>query len=117
MVGLFRMCTSLLVSALNAMVCCLMSPVLTEELIQDVGRHIKIFLSCFERFDKEMRKESDKPHWISSNNFICLLNLPDMLRLFGPLRNLWEGGGQEKRCWELFNQSGMATGKSGRSIC
>ena len=62
----------LLVSALNAMVCRLMSPTLTEELIQDGGRHIKIFLSCFERFDKEMRKESDK----AALDFFLQLHLP-----------------------------------------
>ena len=34
------------------------------------------------------------PGWISSCNFVCLLNLPDAMREFGPLRNLWEGSYQ-----------------------
>ena len=34
------------------------------------------------------------PGWISSCNFVCLLNLPDAMREYGPLRNLWEGSYQ-----------------------
>ena len=34
------------------------------------------------------------PGWISSCNFVCLLNLPNAMRQFGPLRNLWEGSFQ-----------------------
>ena len=30
--------------------------------------------------------------WCAKSNFICLLNLPDTMRRYGPLRLLWEGG-------------------------
>jgi hypothetical protein len=89
------------ISALNAMVSRLMSPTVTPEHIVDVERHIKIFLSSFETFDEGMRTEKDKPRWISSYNFVCLLNLPDVIREFGPLRNLWEGGGQGEKFLRL----------------
>jgi hypothetical protein len=34
---------------------------------------------------------------MTSYNFICLLNLPDIVKQFGPLPNLWEGGGQGEK--------------------
>jgi hypothetical protein len=35
-----------------------------------------------------------KPKWISSYNLFCLLNLPFVVALFGPiLRLYWEGAG------------------------
>ena len=89
------------ISSLNAMVSRLMTPSVTTEHIVDIERHIKIFLSSFETFDANMRADKDKPTWISSYNFICLLNLPDVIREFGPLRNLWEGGGQGEKFLRL----------------
>lgn len=32
------------------------------------------------------------PPWISKYNFVCLLNIPDVMKKFGPIRNYWEGG-------------------------
>jgi hypothetical protein len=59
-----------------------------------------------------MRRESDTPTWITSYNFICLLNVPNMLATFGPLRNFWEGGGmgekfiqQIKPLWNGFRKN------------
>ena len=89
------------ISALNAMVSRLMRTTITPEHVDDVERHIKIFLSSFETFDAGMRAETEKPTWISSYNFVCLLNLPDVMREFGPLRNLWEGGGQGEKFLRL----------------
>jgi len=57
----------------------------------------KIFLTYFECFDKTMREENATPTWITSYNFVCLLNLPTMLATFGPLRNYWEGGGMGEK--------------------
>jgi hypothetical protein len=39
-------------------------------------------------------KKNYIPKFRSSYNFACLLNLPDLIREFGPLRNLWEGAAQ-----------------------
>ena len=33
-----------------------------------------------------------KKTWLSSYNFVCLLNLPDQIKKLGPIRNQWEGG-------------------------
>ena len=89
------------VGAMKAMVSRLMCRSVTEANVQDVERHIKIFLNSFEVFDKAMRCGEDTPTWISSYNFICLTNLPSILREFGPLRNMWEGGGQGEKILRL----------------
>ena len=44
-----------------------------------------------------MRSEKNKPMWLTFYNFICLTNLPALLWEFGPLHNLWEGGGMGKK--------------------
>ena len=59
--------------------------------------HIKLFLSAFDRFDGKIRKSKDKPMWLSSYNYVCLLNIPEVMNEFGPLSNLWEGGGQGEK--------------------
>ena len=38
-----------------------------------------------------VRLEDGKPMWLSKFNFLCLLNLPEALREFGPARNYFEG--------------------------
>ena len=89
------------VESMKAMVSRLMCRFVTETHVRDVERHIKIFLNSFEAFDCAMRQGEDSPTWISSYNFICLTNLPSVLREFGPLRNLWEGGGQGEKILRL----------------
>ena len=79
--------------ALKAMVARVMAKEITKRDIEMVDYHIRLFLNRFEAFDKGMRDVKDKPTWISSYNFICLTNIPSMLQEFGPVRNLWEGGG------------------------
>jgi len=69
--------------------------------VQDVERHVKIFLNAFDVFDSAMRDGDVTPTWISSYNFICLTNLPSVLREFGPLRNMWEGAGQGEKILRL----------------
>jgi hypothetical protein len=81
--------------SLNAMVARTMVLEVTDEVVLDLDRHIKIFLSCVDRFDEGMRASSltrKKPLWIQSSNFIALLNLPKAMQRFGPPRELWEGG-------------------------
>ena len=45
------------VASLKAMVSRLMALEVTEQQVRDVDRHIKIFLSCFERLDRVTRSE------------------------------------------------------------
>jgi hypothetical protein len=72
-----------------------------------VARHqIKLFLNVYDILDRHIpkkskivnkRKETQPPTWVSSYNFVCLLNLPDVMEHYGPLTNLWEGGGQGEK--------------------
>ena len=50
-----------------------------------IDLRIRIFLTRFHRFDAPMRKPHQKPSWLSSYNFICLRNIPDVIKEFGPL--------------------------------
>jgi hypothetical protein len=70
---------------------------------------IKQFLSSYHTLDVALQCHSssrtrkrahhqssstDKPTygWLTSYNFICLLNLPHVMERYGPIVNLWEGG-------------------------
>ena len=80
-----------LVHAHHHMVSTLMVNKVTIECIQIAENAIKVFLDKFELHDSALRKSEDKPTWVTSYNFVCLLNLPYMMQEYGPLRNLWEG--------------------------
>ena len=77
--------------ALQAMMSRLMSRTIDDEKIRDCKRHIHIFLSSFGKFDADLRGDHTRT-WVRSYNFMSLLNVPSVLKKYGPLRNLWEGG-------------------------
>jgi hypothetical protein len=52
---------------------------------------IRLFLTRFQRFDEPMRKKDRNPNWLSTYNFMCLLNLPATIEEFGPVRQWYEG--------------------------
>ena len=54
----------------------------------------RLFLTCCKHADRQMRKATGrtKPFWLTAYNFACLLNMPEQMKLLGPLRNRWEGG-------------------------
>jgi hypothetical protein len=51
---------------------------------------VRIFLSAFEIFEKPMRMQNSRT-WLSSYNFLCLLNLADAVDKFGPCHLWFEG--------------------------
>lgn len=57
---------------------------------------IRLFLNAVFDIDVAMRADNDqsnkKPIWLSSYNFMSLLNLPKQVSNLGPVRNRWEGG-------------------------
>jgi hypothetical protein len=77
--------------ALHVMTARIMAPVYTEESIQSMEYFIKIFLSRFAHVSDNVYPNASKPKWLSSYNFMCLLNLPSTCKEIGPLRNAWEG--------------------------
>ena len=77
---------------------------------------IRLFLSAFDCLDLATRTSRDStPRWVTSYNFMCLLNIPNIVRRFGPFRNLYEG----KYCGEAFNRvlKPMANRGSHRNRC
>ena len=80
-----------LVRAHHKMVPLLMVNKVTKESIEMAHNSIQNFLDMFELHDAALQKSEDKPTWVTSYNFVCLLNLPFMMSEYGPLRNLWEG--------------------------
>lgn len=59
------------------------------------ARLIRLYLNSIHRLDTAMRdepSEAKKPIWLSSYNFLSLLNIPKQVAKLGPLRNRWEGG-------------------------
>ena len=69
-------------------------------LTTDLERYIKMFLTMFHKVDQGSNGGSSKkkPMLITKMNFLTLLNLPECIRQFGPLRLLWEGGGMGTLC-------------------
>lgn len=79
----------------------------SEELADDLDRHTKLFLSFAGRLDKKMRSKSRRGEeeetddkikliWLKRPNLLNLLSLPDMMRKFGSLHDLWEGSAKVK---------------------
>ncbi len=54
-------------------------------------QHIKLFLDCCHQFCKATRDATIKPFCLSKGIYVTLLNLPEQIERFGPLRNYWEG--------------------------
>jgi len=62
---------------------------MNDSKIREVDRHIKIFLNCYAELDRNLPLL--KPRWIQKSNFLSLLNIPEILSVYGPIRNYWEG--------------------------
>lgn len=52
---------------------------------------IRKFLISYDKVDTWMGKKK-QPTWMTQYNFLCLLNIPNVMRRFGFIRNIWEGG-------------------------
>lgn len=82
--------------SLQRLVCHTMVRQVNSHSIQRFACDIYLFLGMFDSLDSEMQNTMSpkpvKPTWLSSYNFVCLLNLPRLVTEYGPLRNLWEGG-------------------------
>ena len=54
-------------------------------------RQILFFLTYFDKLLKLTNEIKKDPKWLSCYNFMSLLNIPETLENFGPLKNFWEG--------------------------
>ena len=80
-----------LVSALHEMIATLLQMKNDYNVIDSVELVIRKFLIYYDKVDIGMGKK-DSPTWMTQYNFLCLLNLPNVMRKYGFVRNLWEGG-------------------------
>ena len=78
-----------MLSSLSVMISLLMSS--RDPDVTLIDRHIKIFLSCCQRFCDLYFSSDTKPFWANTSNFPSLLNLPSQIERFGPIRWYWEG--------------------------
>ena len=55
---------------------------------------IRVFLTAMSDHNSSTREVTGRklPIWLSQYNFQCLLNMPEQIRMLGPIRNRWEGG-------------------------
>jgi hypothetical protein len=65
-----------------------------EEYFSTLERKIRIFLTHFADMEEKLPSKKQLPCWLSCYNFLSLLNLPDVIRDYGPIRNIWEGAAQ-----------------------
>ena len=77
--------------SLNKMISFMMSMNTTKDDIDKLETIIRMFLISYDMVDKGL---SDKPipSFMSQYNFLCLLNIPETMRQYGSMRNMWEGG-------------------------
>jgi hypothetical protein len=59
--------------------------------VHELEALIRYFLIKYDKFECSI-SDARNPGWISSYNFLSLLNVPELVEKFGGLRHLWEGG-------------------------
>lgn len=80
-----------LIAMVNLLQCVMTSKVTSSD-VRKTDYAVRIFLSVFDKLDRATRDEEDKSTVTSKYNFPCLMNLPEAMATYGPLRDLWEGG-------------------------
>ena len=76
---------------LSCILSMIMSSSVNDELINQLDRHIRLFLSAVDVLSDAVDDTKEKPVWISSYTYMCLMNVPDMMRRYGVIRHYWEG--------------------------
>eukprot|EP00957_Ditylum_brightwellii_P002718 209022-Ditylum_brightwellii.AAC.1 len=64
----------------------------TKYRILQFDQHLRIFLHCLEQMDVTLNGERKKSVLQSSCSYLSSLKLKEMIKLYGSLRNVWEGG-------------------------
>lgn len=80
--------------AMHRLLQCVMCDSVTDAKIMETDYCVRIFLSRFSKLSDSTWTPGDKkqePKVITSYNLICLMNLPDAMKKYGPMRDLWEG--------------------------
>jgi hypothetical protein len=76
---------------------------ITKEMAADTDRHIKLFLSYLDQFDKHRGRPGDVEEqsgpikkdviWLLKYTFVTMLKIPGDMLHFGSLRLMWDGSG------------------------
>jgi hypothetical protein len=74
-----------------AVVARIMQPVYTSRHIDETERYILLFLSLHLDLNKRCMKDGKRTKLETTANLNSLLDLPEVMRRFGPLRMYWEG--------------------------
>ena len=78
-----------IIQSLHVLLCSIMSPRNPNPDLIDC--YVKTFLSCCDRYWQCRYEKETKPFWANTGNFPSLLNIKDMIKMFGPPREYWEG--------------------------
>ena len=83
-----------LINMWQATVARIMKKQIDDKHINDTERHIKMFLSCLRDMENcySLTESKKKNMFETTPNLNGLLNLPDFMWEYGPLRLYWEGG-------------------------
>ena len=79
-----------LVTALSVLLECVMGTAVDEAIIMKTRYAVRVFLSAYGALYSSVTGDSDCSIF-TKHNVACLMNLPDAMERFGPLRQLWEG--------------------------
>ena len=97
--------------------CLMISKLMTintkKEDINHVEAILRMFLIYSEKLDYSISGDNAVPSWIKSYNLLCLLNVPDLMRNYGNIRNLWEGGNDGESYMKIVKshlKSGLVNG-------
>ena len=83
------------VASLDELISSIMVQVIPDkEYYSTLERKIRIFLTHFADMEDKLPLKKRLPTWLSCYNFLSLLNVPDVIREYGPIRNIWEGAAQ-----------------------
>ena len=77
-----------MITSLSRVLAYSMDPLVDDQKIDNVDKSVRIFLSYLEIVDKCMRNGKRNPVWSTSYSYICLLNIPDVLKKYGSSQNL-----------------------------
>ena len=91
--------------SLSACVQRLMQITYTPSHINETENYIKLFLSLLHHWDSKSKDNNSKPIWLLSYSLLNLLNFPKMMRTYGPIRNLWEGGSRGEGILKLIKRN------------
>jgi hypothetical protein len=83
------------VASPDEMISMIMVPEVTNgECCSALDRKTRMFLTHFADMEERLPLRKRLPTWLSCYDFLSLLNLPDVIRDYGPIRNIWEGAAQ-----------------------